>query len=64
MVMPANGRRAEFKSNLQGFFLLNTVVIMGTHLLAGNYTSEVWRSSLVALPWLPESPPACSCPNA
>jgi uncharacterized membrane protein YfcA len=40
----------EFKSNLQGFFLLNTAVIVGTHLLAGNYTSDVWRSSLVALP--------------
>jgi uncharacterized membrane protein YfcA len=41
---------AEFKSNLQGFFLFNTMVVMGTHIVAGNYTSDVWRASLVALP--------------
>lgn len=41
---------AEFKGNLQGFFLFNTMVIVGAHLLAGNYTLEVWRASLVAIP--------------
>jgi uncharacterized membrane protein YfcA len=40
----------EFKSNLQGFFLLTGILVMGTHVLAGNYTSEVWRNTLVALP--------------
>ena len=41
---------AEFKSNLQGFFALNSIVILVTHFLAGNYTSQVWQSVLVALP--------------
>jgi uncharacterized membrane protein YfcA len=41
---------AEFKSNLQGFFLLNGALIVGTHVLANNYTVDVWRNSLVAFP--------------
>ena len=41
---------AGFKSNLQGFFLLNSSVILVAHFLAGNYTSQVWQSVLVALP--------------
>jgi uncharacterized membrane protein YfcA len=40
----------EFKSNLQGFFLLNSALIVGTHYLAKNYTADVWRNSLVAFP--------------
>jgi uncharacterized membrane protein YfcA len=39
-----------FKSNLQGFFVLNSLVILVSHLLAGNYTSLVLRNGLVALP--------------
>ena len=35
--------RDSFKSNLQGFFALNSVVILLSHLLAGNYTADVWR---------------------
>lgn len=41
---------AEFKSNLQGFFLLNGALILVTHILANNYTADVWRNSLVAFP--------------
>ena len=41
---------AEFKGNLQGFFLLTTVVVIVSHALAGNYSLEVLRYSLLALP--------------
>jgi uncharacterized membrane protein YfcA len=41
---------AAFKGNLQGFFLLNTVVILISHFLAANFTPLVWQYSLVALP--------------
>jgi uncharacterized membrane protein YfcA len=41
---------AEFKSNLQGFFLVNSVIVTIAHIVAGNYTPFIWRSSLVALP--------------
>ena len=41
---------AQFKSNLQGFFLFNSVLIATAHLLADNYTPLVFRGMLVALP--------------
>lgn len=41
---------AEFKSNLQGFFLLNGALIVTTHVLANNFTADVWRNSLAAFP--------------
>jgi uncharacterized membrane protein YfcA len=41
---------AGFKSNLQGFFVLNSIVVLIAHFLAGNYTSQVWQAVLVALP--------------
>jgi len=41
---------AEFKSNLQGFFLLNSALVMGTHFFANNYNLLVWRYGLIALP--------------
>lgn len=41
---------AAFKSNLQGFFVLSSTVMLVTHFLAGNYTPQVWRGVLVALP--------------
>jgi uncharacterized membrane protein YfcA len=53
VIVYGNCRRwppAEFKSNLQGFFLLNSFLVVGTHTVAQNYTTEVWRSTLVALP--------------
>lgn len=41
---------SEFKSNLQGFFLLNTVMVLFIHALNGNFTPLVWRSFGVGLP--------------
>ncbi len=41
---------ATFKSNLQGFFLLNSGLVTVTHLAAGNYTPTVWQDFLAALP--------------
>ncbi len=40
----------EFKANLQGFFVLNSVVILASHLLAGTTTTRVWSYSLVSFP--------------
>ena len=40
----------RFKSNLQGFFLFNSVLISGSHLVAGNVTPDVMTGLLVALP--------------
>jgi len=42
--------RDVFKSNLQGFFVLNSAIVLFSHLTAGNLTPLVWRYSLVALP--------------
>ena len=53
VIVYGNCRRwppAEFKGNLQGFFLLTSFLVVGTHILAQNYAAEVWRSTLVALP--------------
>jgi uncharacterized membrane protein YfcA len=55
VILYGNCRRwppAEFKSNLQGFFMLNSFLIVGTHVVAQNYTPEVWRTTLIALPAL------------
>ncbi|MFZ0548522.1 MAG: sulfite exporter TauE/SafE family protein [Candidatus Promineifilaceae bacterium] len=35
--------RDSFKSNLQGFFTLNSVAILVSHALAGSFTADVWR---------------------
>jgi uncharacterized membrane protein YfcA len=43
---------AQFKSNLQGFFLFNSVLIVTAHLIADNYTPLVFKSMLLALPAL------------
>lgn len=42
----------EFKSNLQGFFLLNSVVVVLSHAVAHNLTGDVWRLYALALPAL------------
>jgi len=41
---------AEFKSNLQGFFLVSSLFITISHALAGNFTPTVWRYYLWTLP--------------
>ncbi|MBN1964335.1 MAG: sulfite exporter TauE/SafE family protein [Anaerolineae bacterium] len=40
----------EFKSNLQGFFLFNSLLVTAAHAVGGNYTPDVLRAYLVALP--------------
>jgi hypothetical protein len=35
--------RDNFKSNLQGFFMVNSIVVLISHFLAGGFTAEVWR---------------------
>jgi uncharacterized membrane protein YfcA len=41
---------AEFKSNLQGFFLVNDALTIVLHGVAGNLTPEVWRLYGLAVP--------------
>jgi uncharacterized membrane protein YfcA len=41
---------AEFKSNLQGFFILISSLAAIGHALSGNLTSTVWQNYLYALP--------------
>jgi uncharacterized membrane protein YfcA len=53
VIIYGNCRRwppAQFKSNLQGFFLFNSALVAGSHILADNYTPLVLKSMLVALP--------------
>jgi uncharacterized membrane protein YfcA len=41
-----------FKGNLQGCFLIITVVAILTHSLRGNMTGDVWQKSLIAVPFV------------
>ncbi|MEW6718704.1 MAG: sulfite exporter TauE/SafE family protein [Chloroflexota bacterium] len=41
---------AEFKGNLQGFFLLNSVFVVLGHAWSGNYSPVVWKNFLIAVP--------------
>lgn len=43
---------AEFKSNLQGFFVLNSLFVVGNHLVSRNLTPEIWTYFLYSLPAL------------
>jgi len=40
----------EFKSNLQGLFLVNGIIIVTVHAMGGNLTSEVFQYMLYGLP--------------
>lgn len=42
----------EFKSNLSGFFLAGSLVVVSTHWAGGNITSDVWFFFLLSLPAL------------
>ncbi len=42
----------EFKSNLQGFFLVSSALVLGLHILKGNITSEVLHYFYPSLPAL------------
>ena len=53
LVMYGTSRRwppAVFKSNLQGFGLVNTLVIIGLHMAARDYTADVMHDFLLTLP--------------
>ncbi len=53
VIIYGNCRRwppAEFKSNLQGFFLVNSGFILIGHAISGNFTAVVWHQALIALP--------------
>ena len=41
---------AEFKSNLQGYFVINSVMVILAHTLSQHYTPFVWQNYLIALP--------------
>ncbi|MCA9928846.1 MAG: sulfite exporter TauE/SafE family protein [Anaerolineales bacterium] len=41
---------AEFKSNLQAFFLFNSIITFVSHAGSGNFTPVVWQYYLWALP--------------
>jgi hypothetical protein len=52
-IIYGNARRwqpDEFKSNLQGLFVVNDILVVGSHALSGNFTPEVWQIYLWALP--------------
>ncbi|MCP4142359.1 MAG: sulfite exporter TauE/SafE family protein [Chloroflexi bacterium] len=42
----------EFKSNLQGFFLQNAIIVVLGHWLSGNFTTNIWGYFGRGLPWL------------
>ena len=55
VVVYGNCRRwspQEFKSNLSGYFLLNSIMVVSTHWLSGNFTTDVTSRFLPALPAL------------
>lgn len=53
VILYGNCRRwapAEFKSNLQGFFFINSVFVVIGHAIGSNLTRPVWVAFLYALP--------------
>lgn len=55
VVVYGNCRRwspQEFKSNLSGYFLVNSIMVVSTHWLGGNFTPQVMSRFLLALPAL------------
>jgi uncharacterized membrane protein YfcA len=39
-----------FKSNLQGYFIISSVVVVASHAMSGNFTSQVWNLFLWTIP--------------
>ncbi|MFO7680372.1 MAG: sulfite exporter TauE/SafE family protein [Chloroflexota bacterium] len=55
VIIYGNCRRwppAEFKSNLQGFFLVVSAIVIITHFFSGNITAVVWYNFFIAVPAL------------
>jgi uncharacterized membrane protein YfcA len=42
----------EFKGNLQGFFLVNSFVVVTVHLFSGNYNPDILHYALISIPGL------------
>lgn len=42
----------EFKSNLSGYFLVGSVMVVATHWVSGNFTTDVWLNFRDTLPAL------------
>jgi uncharacterized membrane protein YfcA len=40
----------EFKGNLQGFFVVNSLAVVLVHMFGGNYSADVWHNVLLAIP--------------
>jgi uncharacterized membrane protein YfcA len=55
MIIYADTQRWEpklFKGNLQGYFLIITIVAILTHFLSNNMTGDILQKSLIALPFV------------
>jgi hypothetical protein len=55
VVVYGNCRRwspQEFKSNLTGYFIVGSLVVVSTHWASGNFTPGVWFNFLISLPAL------------
>lgn len=53
VIIYGNCRRWEpevFKSNLQGFFVVNSLMVVVGHAMSGNITPQVWQTFLYSLP--------------
>ena len=53
VIVYGNCRRwppAEFKANLQGFFLVGSLSVVVGHVISGNYTPIVWQNFWISLP--------------
>lgn len=43
-------QREEYKSNLPGIFMLNSAVVISSHVLAGHYTPDILQNVVIGLP--------------
>ena len=41
-----------FKSNLQGYFIVSSVMVVASHMLNGNFTSQVWHLFWWMIPFI------------
>jgi len=44
--------REEFKSNLQGFFIVISAAVLASHLVKGTITPQIWRYGIYSAPGL------------
>jgi uncharacterized membrane protein YfcA len=53
VIIYGNCRRwppAEFKANLTGYFILNSILVCTNHALVGNFTTAAWFYYLISIP--------------